>query len=419
MSFLRNLKVGFFLASRYLKKSNLWLTILLIFIMMLTFLNLIVINGFLIGLIDGSYNGFNKYNTGDLIVKTSDGYSYIENSQEIIKNLDNINGVIAYSPRYEAAAIIEPINKGLFKERNQKDSTISAVVFGIDPALENNVTFVHERVIEGEFLEPGDTDVVVVGANLFKRYFPIEDFTMGLLGDVYVGDEIFISINNHTKKYRIKGIIKTKDDRTDFSILMPASDLRQTLNQFDYNISEIAIRIDISVTDAETIKSEIIAIGISESAKVEVSGEAIGKFLDDIKETFSILGTLIGTIGLIVSSITVFIVIFIMALTRQKLIGILKGLGISESAIIYTYTILSLLFAFLGSLIAFLLIVFLIKPYFDANPIDFPFSDGILSVSNFDYVRASILIFLTTLIAGILPAHIIVKKNTLDSILGR
>jgi hypothetical protein len=58
-------------------------------------------------------------------------------------------------------------------------------------------------------------------------------------------------------------------------------------------------------------------------------------------------------------------------------------------------------------------------PYFAENPINFPFSDGIL-VAPFDETMVRIgLLVASTVIAGYIPASMIVRKNTLDSILGR
>jgi ABC-type antimicrobial peptide transport system permease subunit len=58
-------------------------------------------------------------------------------------------------------------------------------------------------------------------------------------------------------------------------------------------------------------------------------------------------------------------------------------------------------------------------PYFNQNPIDFPFSDGIL-VAPLDQTLFRVgLLVISTLIAGFIPAWMIIRKNTLDSILGR
>ena len=114
-----------------------------------------------------------------------------------------------------------------------------------------------------------------------------------------------------------------------------------------------------------------------------------------------------------------FIVIFINAITRRKFIGIAKGIGISGRAIEISYVMQSFFYAVCGSIIGLIMVYGFLVPYFANNPINFPFSDGILVAS---FVGTSIrvgLLILATIIAGYVPARLIVRKNTLDSILGR
>ena len=141
--------------------------------------------------------------------------------------------------------------------------------------------------------------------------------------------------------------------------------------------------------------------------------------MKDIKATFNILGTAISGIGLVVASITIFIVIFVNAITSRRYIGILKGIGINQKAILYSYMYQAFIYASLGIIFGMILIFFVIKPYFAANPINFPFSDGILvaTVSS-SLLRAGVLL-ITTIIAGYIPARIVIRQNTLSAILGR
>jgi putative ABC transport system permease protein len=128
---------------------------------------------------------------------------------------------------------------------------------------------------------------------------------------------------------------------------------------------------------------------------------------------------MISSIGLAVASITIFIVIFINAITRRKFIGILKGIGISGRTIEASYVFQSFFYAMCGSIIGLIILYGLLKPFITAHPINFPFSDGILVAPvNSTMIKMAILI-LTTIIAGYIPARMIVRRNTLDSILGR
>jgi hypothetical protein len=64
------IRVAWFLAVRQIKGSNKATTFLIVFIMMLTFLNLIVVSGILVGLIEGGSKANREQYTGDLIVGT-------------------------------------------------------------------------------------------------------------------------------------------------------------------------------------------------------------------------------------------------------------------------------------------------------------------------------------------------------------
>ena len=66
--FYNSLKVGFFLAIREIKKSSILANGLIIMVMMLTFLNLMVGRGVLIGLPEGATNSFKTQYAGDLII---------------------------------------------------------------------------------------------------------------------------------------------------------------------------------------------------------------------------------------------------------------------------------------------------------------------------------------------------------------
>jgi hypothetical protein len=64
-SFGRNLRVGWFLAKRDIKRANIWTTTLIVSVMVFTFLNLVVVAGILVGLIEGSENSAKEYGTGN------------------------------------------------------------------------------------------------------------------------------------------------------------------------------------------------------------------------------------------------------------------------------------------------------------------------------------------------------------------
>src|SRR3990167_6857562 len=197
---------------------------------------------------------------------------------------------------------------------------------------------------------------------------------------------------------------------------MVDSQLRSMIGRSDGNVDQIIVKLTPGA-DPIALKEALIRSGVDRGARVQTYADAQPQFLKDIINTFNMLGTGFSSIGLVVASITIFIVVFINAYTRRKFIGILKGIGITGEAIKISYVFQSIFYAVLGSTIGLLLVYGFLVPFFNAHPIDFPFSDGILVAPyGQTFVRVGLLI-VSTVIAGLIPAWMIIRKNTLDSIL--
>lgn len=199
---------------------------------------------------------------------------------------------------------------------------------------------------------------------------------------------------------------------------MPEKEFIRLVGRTNLNVNEIAIRAE-SETNPAAIKQALLDSGVGTTAVIRLSREGLPSFLLDMIDTMTMLGNAISSISLVVSSITIFIVIFVNAITRRKYIGILKGIGIRAGAIELSYVFQSLLYVVVGSGLALIIIYAALVPLFDKYPVDFPFSDGILVAPLSSTVFKLIILIVSTIIAGYIPAWMIIKKNTLDSILGR
>jgi ABC-type lipoprotein release transport system permease subunit len=411
-----NIKIGFFLALRQIRKSNPWTTGLIVFVMVLTFLNLVVVSGILVGLIEGSIAAWHKQYTGDVIISTLLNKDYIENSPNIVNLVKSLPEVKDMSVRYVKGVTLEANYQT--KKIDDKPNLASAQLTGIDPQKEDTLTGLASHVIEGSYLTPNDYDKVVIGNFLLKQYVPVDNPGFSALENVNVGTKIKIKIGDVSKEVTVKGILKSKVDNVSMGLYMIDSEAKSLIGRDDDNAAQIAMTLKDGV-DPLKVKQKLILAGVNKVAKVQTYVDAQPKFLKDIIATFSMLGNALSSIGLVVASITIFIVIFINALTRRKFIGILKGIGINGQAIEISYIMQSMFYAFLGSMIGLVIIYFGLVPLFTAHPIDFPFSDGIL-VAPFGetMIRVALLVG-ATIIAGYIPARMIIRKNTLDSILGR
>lgn len=411
-----SVRIGFFLAVRQLRHASLWTTGLIIFVMVLTFLNLVVVSGILVGLLQGSINQQRAHFTSDVIVSSLTDKRYIENSPNVISLVRSLPEVESVTARYREGAIVEANYKT--RKDTEKPNTANAQFVGIDPQAEAAVTGISQFIVEGSFIQPGDFDQVVLGHYLLKQYLPIESPNFSALEDVGIGSKIRIKVGDVTREVTVKGILKSKVDDLALGVYMVDAQMRSLVGRNDGNVDEISIKVR-EGSDPVVVRDTLIRLGVGDVARVQTYEDAQPQFLKDIIQTFSMLGAGFSSIGLVVASVTIFIVIFINAITRRKFIGILKGIGIHGRVIEISYVFQSIFYALIGSGIGLAVVYGLLVPYFERNPIDFPFSDGIL-VAPLDETIARIgLLVVSTLIAGYIPAWMIIRKNTLDSILGR
>ena len=412
-----NIRIGFYLAARQLKRANLWTTTLIVFVMLLTFLNLVVVTGILVGLVIGINNSYRTQYTGDVVISALDTKNYVENAPAVLSFIRSLPHVSVVTPRYISNGIIEAEYKQRTNE-NDKVDTVSAQIAGIDPETEEAFSNFSSYLVAGEYLTKNDYDQILIGAQLLRQYAFGEQPGFGLLDNVDVGSKVRVTIGEVQREMTVKGILDSKVAELGLRAYLPEAQMRGLINRSDYNVTEAAIRLK-EGNDETAFKDLLLRSGIGEYAKVQTFTDSIPAGVQDITNTFAMLGNMISSVGLVVASITIFIVIFINALTRRKFIGILKGIGIDGKAIEISYMFQSLFYAIIGSAIGLVVLYGFLVPFIAAHPIDFPFSDGILVAPFGETMVRVALLVLATIIAGYIPARMIVKKNTLDSILGR
>ncbi len=414
---LTSIRVGTFLAWRDIKRANIWTTLLIIFVMTVTFLNLVVVSGILVGLIEGAVVAQKEHYTGDVIISHLRQKNYIEQSTDIVRYLHSLPSVQDVSARYIQGGSIEANYKTKVRASDITDNA-PALIAGISPFDENSVTGISHTLIDGKYLDEGDYDKILVGASLLYKYTPVDTPSLRTLENVEVGSKVRLNIGGFVREVTVKGILKSKVSEVDSRIFMTDTQLRGLIGRTDLNADEIVVKLKPGA-DPSYVKNQLTNLGYANLAKIQTSEEAQPKFLKDMKDTFNLLGNVIGTIGLVVASITIFIIIFVNAITRRKYIGIMKGIGIDSDAIELSYIMQAFFYGIFGSAIGLGIIFGFLKPYFSANPINFPFSDGILVADPMGVMVRVGVLMLATVIAGFIPAKIVVRQNTLDAILGR
>ena len=417
MSSISVLRVAFFIALRDTVRGNRWASALTIILITLTFVNLVIVGGVLVGLIESSSLANRVRYSSDILLSPPASKAYIEQTPAILSLIARTDGVVSYVTRYAEPATI---TAGYKKQLNPKDTPdyARAIVAGIDPVRENALTGIADKIVEGRFLKPNEFGAIILGSNLLYKYIPIDSPGLQTLDIKGVGEKVRLTVGGNNKELTVVGVIKSKVGEIDQRMFMNAAELRPLIHRNDLNVDEIAIKVT-DDTSIATVKAALIKGGADKFARIQTWEEAQPKFIQDIKNTFAILGNIIGSVGVVASSITIFIIVFVSAIVRRKQIGILKAIGINSNAIELAYAMQSLFYGIVGIGLGMAISFLVIKPYVDLHPINFPFSDGIIATTWPSTLARIAALFAATLFAGYVPAKLIVRKNTIDAILGR
>lgn len=414
--------VGFFLAFREIRRTNPGTTLLIIFVMTLTFFNMNLIGGVLIGIAHGVVSSYKDYYSSDLLITPATQKNAIEDTDTIMSVVKSLPTYKAATIRYTAPALVEYGYQNKLKPTDLSQSS-QGVLTGIDPVKENNVTHLSRAIIAGSYLNESDANQVLMGASLIKKYASLRGSVLNLGSKILktpdVGSKVRITVNGVQKEVFIKGIVSTDGTNIDNRIMMNETAVRELLGNTNLNASEIAILLKPGAS-AENAKQYIIKnLHNDNNILVQTAADALPGGVTDVINTFTILGNIVGGIALIVGAITIFIVIFVNAVTRRKYIGILKGIGISSTAIEISYVFQALFYAVSGILIASALVSWLFVPYFNLHPINYPLAKGSIAITANDLALRGVILTVTSLISGFVPAWLVTRQNTLDAILGR
>jgi putative ABC transport system permease protein len=434
---LNTISLGFFLALRQVTRGSKWATGLIVFIMMLTFLNFVATSGLLVGIVESVSRSFKEEWSGDLFIETRNEKDYIEHTNDIVSVVTSFPQIQSYSPRIIAGAKIEANWQD--KRKESDENSVSNQIAGIDPEKEDATTNLSKFVVEGEWLREGDVRGIVLGSGYLASYSKVADL-LALLKNVKVGDTVRVTVSQKkslvtgeqnfavnpdlstsdsvTQDFIVRGILHSKVQFVVSRAYILDTELKKMLGKTDGDVSEIAILLKPGV-DPYQVKTPLLDNGFGEYSKINTAEEGSPSFLVDIRTFFTIIGTILGSISVVVGLITIFVIIYINALTRKRQIGIMKAVGVSEFAIEFSYICQALFYVILGSSIAIIAVFFGIKPLLMAHPIDTPFANVVLSAEPVSVALKFILVFFVSILAGYLPARIIVNNNTLDSILGR
>ena len=405
---MKDIKTALFIAYKSVARGSKSTLALLIFILALSYLNMMFISGILSGL----QQMFETVMINDLTAHITVGpeqipqpKEYIVNQDQVRQQIQSIPGVTATARHYSLAGSIS-----FDKNKDGVVKSVSGTIIGIDPIQEKRVLTIDKLLKDGQFLAPDDTDQIVLSSALAGGYgIPAPSD----LGGVKVGDKVQITYaNGIIKTYTVKGIY---DDTIGiFETFISAREAESILNVYN-NASQILVKADLSRGTLLGYENKI--KNLLPTLKVQNYLDILGT-VAAFMNALNLISFIVSAISIMVASITIFVIVYINAINKSRQIGILKAIGIKQRIIILSYIFQSLFFALCGTVAGAFLVFAVLTPLLARYPINVDF--GYLSLNHraIEVVAGTTSLLIAGILAGFVPSRIVAKKDILKAIWG-
>jgi putative ABC transport system permease protein len=394
----KELKVAFLLALRSLQRGSRSSVILTVLIIAMCFTNMVFLPGLFNGIGQSIITQVVDYEVGNVLVTPQAGDQYVTDLGATLDLINGMPGVERATPHYSKSATLK------YRQR-----ILGVSVRAISPNDEKYVSPLYTKMVAGSYLGDGDTGEVIIGKPVAgDPTVKEEDEFQASLGGVRVGDSITIEYGNgYTKDYRVKGIYYTGWSQSDNTVYVTMSDMElvegKPLDYADY----VTVKAKPGYSE-KFIKDELQQYGVSQ--KVQTTGDLMSKSMGKALQSFAIINMVSLIVGIIITTVVLFIVITIKTLNSRRQIGILKAIGVDKEVIMHNYGFQVIIMAVLGIFFGIILTL-LIAVYMAANPVVTPEWSATLYLTPMDYLTNSLILFLASVVAGYVPAWQVSRED--------
>jgi putative ABC transport system permease protein len=393
-------KIALFLAwKNVIKNKN--KALLTILIISLGFISSIIVDGVLQ---DTGYKleqDFIDTSFGDVILEPFEKNDKIKGVNNILKKIESI-------PYVEGASVLTKANGRLYDSRG---GFIDTQILIVNPEDFEKASLIKSMLNEGDYLTENGKNNIFMGCLNLKSCSTFSDSTPNI--DVDIGKIVLANFNNGVKaNLTLIGSYKHSLATVENINIMSESTAKRLFSDYNEDTADaIIIRLQNRDLAQEAIQ-ELAFLGID--ARISDYKEKLA-FYSQTVESFNIVGDLSFLIGVIVSAISVYIIIYINALNKKVQIGIMKAIGLKSIIISLSYAIQGLFYGILGSILGIGL-TYLMILYFTLYPIQSSIGNLIPRVSISIFILVSIAIILSSTLTGYIASRRIIKKNILESI---
>lgn len=266
-----------------------------------------------------------------------------------LEQIGGVEGVEAVLPRLESFALAAA-----------GETTSGVLVAGILPDVENRMTDLENRLVEGEYLAEGDEAVLVASGVAEKLGLSLGD-TLVLISQGYRGV-------NAAGKYPIKGIAKFGSPDLNKQMVylpLPAA-------QYFYGAPGLATSLALKLGGQEDIKPVVAALRtqLDTSAYEVMDWEELLPDLVQARELDTAGNVIVYFILYMIIAFGIFGTILMMSKEREYEFGVLISIGLQRWQLAFSVWIEVILLGVLGAVSGILLSMPIVY-YFKVNPIRF------------------------------------------------
>ncbi|MHA1293312.1 MAG: FtsX-like permease family protein [Promethearchaeota archaeon] len=390
---------AFFIAKKNIikNKNSLLFTILII---SLGFISSIIIYGVLQDVSYDLQENFIETNMGHVILEPYKNQDKIENVNNVVEKIKVLSNILG----------IAKITKKSARIYDEDENYIDTEILVINPEEFSEVSIVDNIIEKGDFVYKGENDKILMGCVNIESCNEIKAFDTIKLD---VGEKARIVPNGYPETFlTLKGIYDHRYAEVERTSYINEETAKEVFS--DYNATK-ADQIIILLPKRECT-SEIIEELSKMNLNVEISDwkEKSSKF-SSVVDSFTIIGNISFFIGILISSISIYVILYINILNKKTQIGIIKAIGIKSKIVALSYVMLSFFLGIIGSVLGILLTLLMIK-YFRFNPIQTEVGELVPQVKINIFIFVSSAIIFASIISGYIVSKKITKQNIIDSI---
>lgn len=408
---INDYKVAFFIAYKTVVKGSKSVSALLIIVLSLVFFNLLFIQGFLAGFSTGVLQSMIDTSSAHIILLPEEKplhKKYIVNQEKLRKQVETIPGVLATTRHYLLSGSV-----AFDKDKTGQLAYVAAPIVGFNQREERQVMKIRDKVISGDFPDELRDDEIMIGTSLAGGY---DDTVQNSdLGGARAGDKVHVVYANGIEKtYTVRGVFQVTIGFVGSNAFISDKEAERILSAYD-QASEILIRTDLARAPVTDYVAKIRAI--APTLKIDTYTKRLSA-VGTLIEAFDVIAFIIGIITILVAAATIFIMIYINALSRKKQIGILKAIGIRDINIEFSYVFQALFFSLCAVVIGSAVFYGIARPYLLVNPIKMPYGDALLVITNKEVMLNGVYMIIAAIIAGFVSSRLISKKQIVETIWG-